>query len=288
MPAPDFFSLEVNLSPIVTQKLRPARHPRTFLLLLYQCQFEIFPSKTSLLPSISQVTMSYLVPVRLNNEGAELLSRGRIKDGRAHLITALNLAKSATVGHQQQQSDDSAFRSLKQSDSSGSDDIIKYQWLNRMNHIQEVGTVETFVFERPIQILEHPSLENPPSLAFVTDISCAIIFNIALSLHAEFLATMNSNLLIEAIKSYKIVFGMRGARARKDMQGSNRNALLDLALFNNLGHVHVEQSDFNKAAKYFRNMLRFLHLSQRDINVEDFVGFVTGARWQPPVCAPAA
>jgi hypothetical protein len=207
--------------------------------------------------------MNYLLPIRLNNQGAELLSQGKIKEARVILIKALNLTKLITIEHRK-----IPHRNERPT--------IEYVWLSRM----PLDTPpDTFVYQRPIQILEKKELAESKSLA--ADFTSAIVFNVSLGFHAQGLTS--SRFLKKALHGYEISLELRKHRRRAP------NRVLDLALLNNIAHVHVELSEYSSAKPYFQNVAYLLkHQNKKEMDAIELDGFTMGALWRQPSCAPVA
>ena len=229
--------------------------------------------------------MNYLVSIRLNNNGAELLAQGKIAEGRAVLIKALKQTKLITM---QLYGREGSFRKEKKCVSCGSKTFVSFHWLKRIDDQVPSSDESCTVFQRPIQIMEYHDIAT---MSFVNDISCAIIFNLSLAFHTESLLTANSSLLEKALQGYYTAVELRRVKARKHPQ-SARQGLLDLALLNNVGHVHVERCDYSNAMPYFRSLARLVMrnsiVRDEEVDAKDRVGFIMGAKWRPPSCAPMA
>ncbi|KAI2509047.1 hypothetical protein MHU86_5295 [Fragilaria crotonensis] len=114
----------------------------------------------------------YLVPIRINNKGAELLSQGKIQESRLLLVRALKFTKMITIALQK-----FPPRSTKCV-------RLEYHFLTPIP--TEIDS-EAFMFKRPIQMLEKMELEDCKALA--GDIASAIIFNVSLGFHIQALKT---------------------------------------------------------------------------------------------------
>jgi hypothetical protein len=206
----------------------------------------------------------YLVPIRINNKGAELLSQGKIQESRVLLIRALKYTKMITVALQKR-----APRRTKLV-------TLEYHFLTPM--LTEIDS-EAFMFKRPVQILEKMELEDCKAMA--GDIASAIIFNVSLGFHSQGLR--DSQHLKKALSGYEIALDLRKQRRR------SVSKLLDLGLLNNIAEVHLERSEFESAVPYFANMAYLLkHQDNTDLGEDELDGFTTGALWGVPTCAGVA
>lgn len=210
-----------------------------------------------------KTTTNYLHAIALNNKGAELLEKGRIKEARLLLVKALNLTKLITI-------------EKRKHPKQRCDLTLEYRWLDR---IDMMAPPNTFIYQRPIQIVEKPELADCRALA--ADFTSAIVFNVSVAYHLEALTC--SKLLKKALHGYEIALDLRKGKRR------TRCALLDLAIINNIAHVHVEQSDFANANRFFVNLALLLRGQRKeDLDAIDVDGFTMGALWRHPSCAPVA
>lgn len=206
----------------------------------------------------------YLVPIRINNKGAELLSQGKIQESRMLLIRALKFTKMITVALQK--------RPPRRTKST----TLEYHFLTPMP--TEIDS-EAFMFKRPVQILEKMELEDCKAMA--GDIASAIIFNVSLGFHSQGLR--DSQHLKKALSGYEIALDLRKQRRR------SVSKLLDLGLLNNIAEVHLERSAYESAVPYFANMAYLLkHQDNSDLGEDELDGFTTGALWGVPTCAGVA
>ncbi len=206
----------------------------------------------------------YLVPIRINNKGAELLSQGNIQESRVLLIRALKYTKMITVALQKHPPRKTKVVTLE------------YHFLAPMP--TEIDS-ETFMFKRPVQLLEKMELEDCKAMA--GDIASAIIFNVSLGFHSQGLR--DSQHLKKALSGYEIALDLRKQRRR------SVSKLLDLGLLNNIAEVHLERSAYESAVPYFANMAYLLkHQDNTDLGVDELDGFTMGALWGVPTCAGVA
>ena len=208
----------------------------------------------------------YLLPIRLNNKGAELLSQGKLLESRVLFIKALTCTKIITIALQKHPP--RITKPVR----------MEYHFLTT---IPTCIDSEAFMFKRPIQILEKKELEHCKAMA--GDIASAVIFNVSLGFHCQGL--QESQHLTKAINGYEIALNLRKHKKRAVSK------LFDLGLLNNIAEVHLERSAYESAVPYFANMAYLL--KQQD-NVELLVdqaeldGFTTGAIWRVPMCAHVA
>jgi hypothetical protein len=208
--------------------------------------------------------MNYLVPIRLNNKGAELLSRGKIKEARVFIVKAMHLTKLITLSL------------LKLPQRNETSVTVEYHFLSR---IPLNVAPESFIFQRPVQIVERKELGESKSLA--VDFSTAFIFNLSLSFHIQGLKS--SNLFKKALYGYECALDVRKIRKRTSSR------LFDLGLLNNIGHIHLEMSNYESAKPFFNNIAHLLkHHNQDDMDAIELEGFTMGALWRIPSCAPSA
>ena len=208
--------------------------------------------------------LGYLVPIRINNKGAELLSLGKIQESRVLFVRALKFTKMITIALQ------------KFPPRSCRCERLEYHFLTPMP--TELDS-EAFMFKRPIQMLERMELEDCKALA--GDIASAIIFNVSLGFHTQGLK--DSPHLQTALNGYEIALGLR---KRRKLSASK---LLDLGLLNNIAEVHLEKSAYESAVPYFANVAYLLkHQDNTDLDEDDLDGFTTGALWRVPTCAGVA
>lgn len=207
----------------------------------------------------------YRLPIGINNKGAELLSQGKIKESRVLLLNALQHAKKIAITLRNQ-----LPRSINKSDT------VNFHFLTPIPLTVES---ETFVFTRPVQILEMKELVD--CQAFAGEVTSAIVFNVSLGFHAEGLR--ESKQLAKALRGYEIALGLRQYRRRVT------SPLLDMGLFNNIAHIHVEKSAYESAKRCFSNMVYLMkRLDKKELDEVDLCGFTSGALWLVPMCAPVA
>ncbi|KAI2501469.1 hypothetical protein MHU86_12984 [Fragilaria crotonensis] len=128
----------------------------------------------------------YRLPIGINNKGAELLSQGKIKESRVLLLNALQHAKKIAITLRNQ-----LPRSINKSDT------VNFHFLTPIPLTVES---ETFVFTRPVQILEMKELVD--CQAFAGEVTSAIVFNVSLGFHAEGLR--ESKQLAKALRGYRL------------------------------------------------------------------------------------
>lgn len=214
--------------------------------------------------------MNYLVPIRLNNKGAELLTQGRIKEARQHIAKALHLTKLITIEKRKLDAGGSYKRIVERRAS------VEYIWLDR---VCLSSLPSTFLFRRPIQIIEDLKFADCRSLA--PHLTTAVVFNISLAFHIEGL--QSSRLLKKALHGYRIALDLRKHKRR------TKNTLLDVALLNNMANIYEEQSDYSDAKRYFMNMTILMKYQNKDeLDSIDVDGFTDSALWRQPSCAPVA
>ena len=206
----------------------------------------------------------YVLPIRLNNKGAELLSQGKIHESRVLFIKALSYTKIATVAFQKHPP--RVKTSVR----------LEYHFLTPMSI--EIDS-EAFVFKRPVQMLEKKELEDCKAMA--GDIASAIVFNVSLGFH--FQGLQESQYLTKAMDGYKIALDLRKHRNR------TVSKLLDLGLLNNIAEVHLERCAYESAAPYFANIAYVLKEQDNDeLDKAELDGFTAGALWRVPMCAHVA
>ena len=207
----------------------------------------------------------YHLPICINNKGAELLSQGKIHESRVLLFDALQNAKKIAITLRRQ-----LTRNINKSDT------LDFHFLTPIPLTVES---ETFLFTRPIQILEMKELAGRQAIA--GEVTSAIVFNVSLGFHAEGLR--ESKQLAKALRGYEVALGLRQYRSRVT------SPLLDMGLFNNLAHIHVERSEYDSAKRCFSNMVYLMkRLDKTALDEVDLGGFTSGALWQVPTCAPVA
>jgi hypothetical protein len=210
---------------------------------------------------------AYRLPICINNKGAELLTQGKIKESRVLLLNALQCAKKIAITLRRQ--------NINKSDINQSE-TVDFHFLIPIPLAVES---ETFVFTRPVQILEMKELVG--CQAFAGEVTSAIVFNISLGFHAE--GIRESKQLAKALRGYEIALGLRQYRRRVT------SPLLDMGLFNNIAHIHVEMSAFENAWRCFSNMVHLMkRLDKTELDEVDLGGFQSGALWLLPTCAPVA
>ena len=213
---------------------------------------------------MTAITSGYILPIRLNNKGAELLSQGKILESRVLFVEALNYTKSTTAELQKHLPRNKKAVTLQ---------------FHFLTPIPIAGDSEAFIFKRPVKLLEKKEVGD--CMALAGNVTTAIVFNISLSFHVQGLT--DSQLLKKAIAGYEILMSVR-----KHGRGAV-NKLLDLGLLNNIAEIHLERSAYESATSYFTKLAFLLrHLNNVDLDVVELDGFMMGALWQVPVCAGAA
>eukprot|EP00545_Synedropsis_sp_CCMP1620_P010018 CAMPEP_0119003746 /NCGR_PEP_ID=MMETSP1176-20130426/741_1 /TAXON_ID=265551 /ORGANISM="Synedropsis recta cf, Strain CCMP1620" /LENGTH=202 /DNA_ID=CAMNT_0006955371 /DNA_START=62 /DNA_END=667 /DNA_ORIENTATION=- len=202
--------------------------------------------------------MNYMTPIRLNNKGAELLSQGRAREARVLIAKALNLTKLITVEKWKLPMDNARNDKCP---------AVEYLWLERVS----LSTLpHTFIYRRPIQIIENPEFADRRSLA--AHFTTAIIFNVSLAFHIEGL--QSSRLLHKAMHGYRIALGLRKHKRR------TKSTVLDMALLNNMASIYEEQSDYSGAQRYFMNLVLVMkHQDKDELDSIDVDGFTDSAMW---------
>ena len=220
-------------------------------------------------PLIQAVPMSsnnpnFLLPVRLNNMGAELLSQGKIQESQVHFIKALHYMK--VIGITLRDKHQRNHKSMS----------YDFHFLSPMP--MDVDA-ESFVFKRPIQMKERKELEKIDDI--VADVTCSIVFNMTLGVHAQ--GIKKSKLLTKAVKGYSVALDLRKRRER----ASSR--LLDLGLLNNIAQVHLEMVAYTRAIPYVIKVASLLlHHENSELDAADLDGFISVALWRAPMCAQVA
>ncbi|KAI2489737.1 hypothetical protein MHU86_24845 [Fragilaria crotonensis] len=202
----------------------------------------------------------FLVPISLNNMGAEFLSQGKIQESQVIFQMALQRLKAITIALQKHPVRNT--KSMK----------VDFHYLTRMP--MQVDS-ETFIFKRPIQLMETKEVETYSVV--ILDVSCAVMFNLTLSFHAQGLN--ESQRLSKAIMGYMVALKLRRFR---------RNAF-DLGLLNNIAQLHVEKISYGGAIHYFSKVANLLNRHDNsELDAVELDGFMSGVLWRPPTCAGVA
>jgi tetratricopeptide (TPR) repeat protein len=213
--------------------------------------------------------MNYLIPIRLNNKGAELLSQGKVKEGRQMIAKALNLTKLITIENRKKFTKEDLRKEARPN--------VEYIWLDR---IGVPVRPHTFIYRRPIRIIENADFAQCRGLA--AHFTTAIVFNVSLAFHIE--GQQCSRLLQKALHGYQIALDLRKHKRRR-----KNTLLLDMALLNNMANIYQEQSDYKEARRYFCNLAVLMKLQNKDeLDSVDVDGFTDSALWRQPSCAPVA
>jgi hypothetical protein len=221
-------------------------------------------SQQSMQPvAMDEINSGFLAPISLNNKGAELLSQGKIQESQVMFKTALARLKAITSALQKHPTRNT--RTEK----------VDFHYLTPMP--MQVDS-EAFIFKRPIKVMETKGLVTCDVV--VLDISCAVMFNINLTFHAQALEESQHN--TKAIMAWMVALKLRRFRR-------NATTLFDLGLLNNIAQLYVEKIAYGRAMHYFAKVANILiHQDSSELDAVELDGFMRGVLWRPPTCAHVA
>jgi hypothetical protein len=164
----------------------------------------------------------------------------------------------------------------------------EFQW-SVMPRVPLHISTDAFFFQRGILIhRDEDDDEAGPSAYELSEESSMIVYNLGLSFHLIAMSVNKATLLNEAMSFYQIAEAIRARRPQSWLP-----ELIDLAIYNNMGHIEYELVNYERARAYFQ-MLKtsLIAFSQNGlveyISDQDSQGFVLNASMQEVTLAAAA
>ena len=226
---------------------------------------------------------NYYQSISFNNEGCGYLEYGDLASARDCFRQALQFMTVAIV---EAQSENSGVE-LQLFDTGERHSFI--QW-SALPHIPLHIPGDSFLYQRAVLInnVNKGLRVVEPTVFELSEESSMIVYNIGLSIHLMAMSSNQAKLLHEAIGFYKIAEGIRSRRVQPRMP-----ELLDLAIYNNMGHIEHEMVNYDQARMYFQVLREALIIFCREglvtfIAEQDSNGFVLNASMQDVTLAAAA
>lgn len=227
---------------------------------------------------------NYVHSIALNNEGCEYLECGELLSARNCFRDALQFMTAAIVEAQKETMDQPHILDNGERNS-------EFQW-SVMPRVPLHVSTEAFFFQRGILIHrdddDDDDEEAGPSPFELSEESSMIVYNLGLSFHLIAMSVNKATLLHEAMSFYQIAEAIRARRPQSCLP-----ELIDLAIYNNMGHIEFELVNYERARAYFQ-MLKtsLIAFSQNGlveyISDQDSQGFVLNASMQEVTLAAAA
>jgi tetratricopeptide (TPR) repeat protein len=226
---------------------------------------------------------NYFNSIALNNEGCEYLECGELLSARNCFRDALQFMTSAIVEAQKETMDQPQPLDTGERYS-------EYQW-SVMPRVPLHFSSEAFFFQRGILIHRDDDDDDPeagPSAFELSEESSMIVFNLGLAFHLLAISMNKAALLNEAMSFYQIA---EAIRARRPL--SRLPELIDLAIYNNMGHIEYELVNYERARAYFQMLKTALIIFSQNglvdyISDQDSQGLVLNASMQEVTLAAAA
>jgi tetratricopeptide (TPR) repeat protein len=207
---------------------------------------------------------NYQKAVATNNEGVKHFESGNYQQARDMFRHALECIKSSMVDSQK------AVNSTKSSPSNGLYWSKNAPLHSELNLSAPAGS--SFIFRRALIIVP---LSSHQLVSDLSEESTAIIYNLALScLIAGFISNC-SKLMRTGAQFFDIVLAIRQRKNESDKL--SEEIFLDTAICNNLGWLHEEFCNYEKAQEYFQHVSsRLVTLSEGGfLDKQDCEGFIT-------------
>lgn len=223
---------------------------------------------------------NYFNSITLNNEGCEYLECGDFVTARNCFRDALQFMTVSIVELQNE------MQGQPQVLDDG-ERLSEFQWSVLPHTPLHIAPDAYYVYQRGIFIYRDED-DSSPSPFELSEESSMIVYNLGLAFHLIGISTNTASNLNEALSFYKISSAIRARRAN-----AKNPEVIDLAIYNNMGHVCYEQVDYNQARSCFatlkRGLIYFSHQGLIDFLAdEDSDGFVLNASIQEVTLAAAA
>lgn len=227
-------------------------------------------------------TKNYFNSIALNNEGCEYLECGDMVSARNCFRDALQFMTVSIVEAQKEIQD-----RLQPMDDG--ERLSEFQW-SALPHTPLHVSPDAFFYQRGILIYRDDDEEHceGPSAFELSDESSMIVYNLGLSLHLLAISTATASLIDEALSFYQIAEAIRSRRTN-----TKHPELIDLAIYNNMGHVQYQHVNYEQARLCFgalkEALITFSQLGLvAFLTEEDSDGFVLNASMEEVTLAPAA
>lgn len=223
---------------------------------------------------------NYSHSISLNNEGCEYLECGDFVTAKNYFRDALQYMTVAIVESQKEM--EGQVQVLDNGER-----LTEYQW-SMLPHAPLHISPDAYVYQRGAFIYRDEDNCPTPSTFELSEESSMIVYNLSISLHLLGTSTNTSTFLNEALTFYKIAEAIRSRRTH------NRSpALIDVAIYNNMGQVYFEQVNYEQARACFSSLKSYLiYFSQNGLMDfladDDSNGFVLNASIQDITLAAAA
>lgn len=223
---------------------------------------------------------NYFNSIEQNNEGCEYLECGDFVMARKCFRDALQFMTSSIVDIQNE------MQGQVPQELDTGERLSDFQWSMTPNAPLHIAP-ETYLYQRAVFIFRDED-ECSPTPFELSEESSMIVFNLGLAFHLHGVSTNTSTFLNEAFNFYQIAEAIRSRRPNV-----KNPELLDLALYNNMGHVCCEQVNYTQARVCFdalqRGLVHFSHYGMIEFLADDDSnGFVLNASIQEVTLAAAA
>lgn len=233
----------------------------------------------------------YESAVHSNNNGVLLFEQGNFVRARSFFKKAIALMAKAVIEHSRDSNIDDP---KKQRSFDAKEDRKEHQfveWSKNAKVPMGSSQQQSFAFRRAIRIVQTSMPSTRPSENLFADETAALVYNMGLSFHLEWITRNISKRMRRALKCYD---SCQRLRRRQGGLGEDLS-ILDLAVSNNMGQIYHELVDFKTARQFFDQLstcLIRLHKEQRRetacLTSQDFGGFMLNVTMESPMLGAAA